>query len=108
MYQRYWGQALQLVRGLFGLSQVQVLTELNRRTGRGISPEQFDSMEKDSEDIDPSLFEVWCDLFPGGKIKILKYAQFMHDNAHRPDKELLEEALQEVEYQLWKRRQTDT
>lgn len=105
MYERFWGEALQLFRVWHQLSQEETLMELNRRSGRRISIAQFDDMEKGALDIDEGLFNIWCDLFPGGRIRALKYAQFFYEHAEYSEQDVIEEGLREIEYQLWRRQQ---
>lgn len=104
MFEGYWGQALHTARVATKLSQDEVLTELNNRLGRVISLAMLDGMEKDIEEIDVETFDVWCELLPQGKTKILKCAQKLQQNAQLPDQELLHRARNELEYKLWKSR----
>ncbi|MEX1997583.1 MAG: hypothetical protein WEA04_02820 [Candidatus Andersenbacteria bacterium] len=102
MFEAYWGQALHVARVAARLSQDEVLTELNKRTSRVISLVLLDGMEKDIEEINAETFDAWCELLPQGKTKVLKCAQFLQQNAHRPEQELLEELRRELEYRQWK------
>lgn len=102
MFEGYLGQALHVARMATGLTQDEVLEELNKRTGRNFSLGLFDGMEKDIEEIDEETFDIWCGLFEFGKIKILKCAQGMQQDARRPEEEVIQGLLDELDYREWK------
>jgi hypothetical protein len=102
MLEGYWGQALHVGRVAAKLSQDEVLTELNKRLDRAISLAMLDGMEKAIEEIDPRTFDIWCELLPWGKTRILKCAQQLQQNAQLSDQELRRRAANELEYQLWR------
>ena len=105
MFEGYLGSALRLVRVKSCKTQQEVLHELNKRTKSNFSQEYFDGMEKDIEVFSTEIFDIWCGIFPVPKVKILKIAQHLEQNSHRPEKELLEEIVREIEYQRWKNSQ---
>lgn len=105
MFEKHWGGALNVARVADGLPREDVLTKLNTLTGRDISLALFEAMEEGTELVDPALFELWCSLFSWGKIKTLKCAQLLEENAGRPVAEILREIMEEARYQIWKGQQ---
>lgn len=96
------GQALFVIRMHRGLTQEQVLGDLNKHLASDMSPTFFDGMEDGLEEIDAVTLNAWCEILSCSEADVANLAQNLQEGARMPEKERLREIISETEYQLWK------
>lgn len=87
------------------MTQQDVASFLSVELDKPITLSDIQNIEHGAYLFTSELLAAYCKVVNMPEAKILKHAKLMEKDAQRPEEELLEELIQEVDYKLWKKRQ---